>query len=375
MEENHVPNELRIRLREYFMYAKAMGRQQYYSKLYDKMSPALRGEVAYHINQEWISGVPFLSRDGHLGASISVEEHTLFITDIAMNLKAEAYGPQEIIIKMGEKAEKMYIMQKGVVAKGGNIISGGRYFGEDIILESGRRTYMVRALTFTDVFVLAKTVLEKILDSANYFGIRDQIRRASLCESFKMSFIRLAHIKAGITNSQYVKQDVPGQSSSPPPPRGGGGGGGSGRRKNDGPEIVKEAQRELNISRKVSQKSDYQNSQQQIVPVNSTPMIQSPSPQRSSRKQSTSRRGGGGGDGGNNYSRSKPPRILEMLQSRHDELVQAIRGLAQRNDRRSDSIEDRLNKMSSNAMMGLAIMCVLLAGMVVGLLITGGMSA
>lgn len=45
MEENHVPTELRIRLREYFMYAKAMNRQEYYSKLYDKMSPSLRGEV------------------------------------------------------------------------------------------------------------------------------------------------------------------------------------------------------------------------------------------------------------------------------------------------------------------------------------------
>ena len=108
MEETRVPNELRIRLREYFMYAKNMNRQSYYSKLYDKMSPSLRGEVAYHINQEWIGGVPFLSRAGHLGAAISKEEHTLFITDVAMSLKAEAYAPQEIVIKMGEKAEKMY---------------------------------------------------------------------------------------------------------------------------------------------------------------------------------------------------------------------------------------------------------------------------
>ena len=191
MEENHVPTELRIRLREYFMYAKAMNRQEYYSKLYDRMSPALRGEVAYHINEEWISNVPFLARQ----PGIENEEHHLFITDVAMNLKAEAYGPQEVVIKLGEKAEKMYIMQKGVVAKGGNIISGGKFFGADIILAAGRRTYMVRALTFTDLFVLRKTVLEQILESANYYGMSAQIRRASLCESFKMSFIRLAHIK------------------------------------------------------------------------------------------------------------------------------------------------------------------------------------
>ena len=231
MEETRVPNELRIRLREYFMYAKNMNRQSYYSKLYDKMSPSLRGEVAYHINQEWIGGVPFLSRAGHLGAAISKEEHTLFITDVAMSLKAEAYAPQEIVIKMGEKAEKMYIMQKGVVAKGGNIISGGSYFGEDIILASGRRTYMVRALTFTDLFVLRKSILEGILDSANYFGIRDQIRRASLCESFKMSFIRLAHIKAGIS-STFTRGHEQGEQAEGSRPtsatqRSGGGGGGS----------------------------------------------------------------------------------------------------------------------------------------------------
>ena len=326
--------------------------------------------------------MPFLSRDGHLQATISKEEHQLFITDIAMALKAEAYGPQEVVIKMGEKAEKMYIMQRGVVAKGGNIISGGSYFGADIILASGRRTYMVRALTFTDLFVLRKDALERILDSANYFGIQAQIRRASLCESFKLSFIRLAHIRAGIQNSQYVgNTDAQGagaqqqqQAGSPKAraPRGRGGGGGGSGSPTRGPEIVEEAQRELNASRKVS--SDFSNQQNQIVPTNYSspqqqqqqqPPIQAPSPSRSNRRKSTS---GGGGD----YSRSKPPRILEMLQSRHDELVQAIRGLAQRNDRRADSMEERLNKMSSNAMMGLIIMCVLLAGMVVGLLVTSG---
>ena len=181
------------------------------------MSPALRGELAYFINQHWISNVPFLSRAGHLAGTISEEEHKLFITDVAMHLDAEAFGPQEHIVKMGEKAEKMYIMQRGVVAKQGSIISGGKYFGEDIILQAGRRTYTVRALTFTDLFILKKEDLFKILDSANYFGIQDQIRRAALCESFKGTFIRLAHLKAGITNSKYVAAAAPGGGGSSRP--------------------------------------------------------------------------------------------------------------------------------------------------------------
>lgn len=387
MEENFVPRELRIRLREYFMYAKGIGRQLYYAKLYDKMSPALRGELAYFINQHWISNVPFLSRAGHLAATISEEEHKLFITDVAMHLDAEAYGPQEHIVKMGEKAEKMYIMQRGVVAKQGSIISGGKYFGEDIILQAGRRTYTVRALTFTDLFILKKEDLFKILDSANYFGIADQIRRAALCESFKGTFIRLAHLKAGITSKFTAANDV----------LGGGGGAarpGSGQSRGRGPAnqepasghqrgIAREAEREITIARKTSESASFNNNQQQMAPMASpsqhqiVPMggsgIQSPSPGRRKSMQGSVNRGGGGGStmgGTGNYSRSKPPRILEMLQSRHDELVQAIRGLAQRSDRRADSIEDRMNAMTSNAMMGLVLMCILLGGMCVGLLIT-----
>ena len=42
----------------------------------------------------------------------------------------------------------------------------GKYFGEDIILQAGRRTYTVRALTFTDLFVLRKEDLFSILGAS-----------------------------------------------------------------------------------------------------------------------------------------------------------------------------------------------------------------
>jgi hypothetical protein len=370
MEENFVPRELRIRLREYFMYAKGIGRQMYYAKLYDKMSPALRGELAYFINQHWISNVPFLSRAGHLGATISEEEHKLFITDIAMHLDAEAYGPQEHIVKMGEKAEKMYIMQRGVVAKQGSIISGGKYFGEDIILQAGRRTYTVRALTFTDLFVLRKEDLFSILDSANYFGIADQIRRAALCESFKGTFIRLAHLKAGIS-SKFTAAAEPQQGVGSRPGSASQSRGRAKVNQNQDPasshqrDIAREAEREIDISRKISDKQQVpvaSPSRQQIVPLGGSG-IHSPSPGRRGMQGRENR--------GANSVRSRPPKILDMLQGRHEELVQAIRGLAQRSDRRADSIEDRMNAMTSNAMMGLVLMCILLAGMCVGLLVTG----
>ena len=125
--------------------------------------PALRGEVCVFINKSWINSVPFFSRRGKLAAHIGEEEHRLFITAIAMNLTPHAYAPQEILIHIGEPAETMFIVQRGVVAKAGQIISSGRFFGEDIIMESDKRSYMVRALTFVDTFCLTKTDLRNIM--------------------------------------------------------------------------------------------------------------------------------------------------------------------------------------------------------------------
>lgn len=355
MAENHMPAELRVRLREYFMYCRQINRQKYYSTLLEKMSPALRGEVTYFINKAWIEAVPFLSRNGPMGAAIGEEEHRLFITDVAMSLNAVAFGPQEVIVKLGEPAERMYIMQRGVVAKQGQIIAGGKYFGEDIIMAAARRTYMVRALTFVDLFVLEKSKLEGILQSANFENIELLIRRAALCESFKMSFIRLAHMRAGIKDSKYLA--VPQAGSRPS----------SAKRlrtpasaqasQQGNATVVERAENELQISRKISEDRG------EVI------QYTTPEPASPSRRKSSTGRRRSNQDSGGAYVRSKPPRILEMLQNRHDELVNAIKGLAQRSDRRADMLEQRLTKISSTWTMGLSLMVLLLAGMVVGLLV------
>ena len=42
-----------------------------------------------------------------------------------MKLVPEAFAPQELIIRIGEPTEKMYMVQRGVVAMKGRIISSG----------------------------------------------------------------------------------------------------------------------------------------------------------------------------------------------------------------------------------------------------------
>ena len=372
MEENRIPQEMRVRLREYFMYCKGLQRQNYYKELLVKMSPALRGEVCVFINKSWINSVPFFSRRGKLAAHIGEEEHRLFITAIAMNLTPHAYAPQEILIHIGEPAETMFIVQRGVVAKAGQIISSGRFFGEDIIMESDKRSYMVRALTFVDTFCLTKTDLRNIMSSAHYPGIKKQLRKAALCESFRASFIRLAKISASLggsiaNNLEHASHEERRQRAVSTPQE---------KPETKEPEIF-------------VQDLDQQMVKQQPQPMvvqHQSPYVASPQhnnqqlmqPQTPHSVVSRSTRGGrstGRGKGGTiSKSRSKPPRILEMLQSRHDELVQAIGHVSSRADKRADMLAQRVDEVSNKRIMLLTIMCMLLAGMCIGLLATSGNS-
>ena len=357
MNENNLPRDLRIRLREYFMYCRHQQRQKYYQGLLTKMSPALRGEVTVFINRAWIDQVPFFCRKASSSLSIQIThaEHNQFITEISMKLNALAFAPQELIIKLGEPASAMYIVQKGVVAKQGQVLSQGRFFGEDIIMKAGRRPYLVRALTFVDCFSLRKKDLERILESADYSGMRKKIRRAALCESFKSNFIRLAGMRHGASQAIH---DADARADARPPK--------SPESKEAQQGVMIVAQQELEAAREAQSPT--------------AGMFESPTaghgstttPSRSSgrrRERGSSSRRRGSGDGGGGYAKSKPPRILEMLQNRHDELVSAIQNVSQRADRRADLMDQRLQKMSSQWMMGLVVGVILLGGICVGLLL------
>jgi hypothetical protein len=79
MSENHMPNDLRIRLREYFQYSKQLNRQRYYQALLMEMSPSLRGEVANFINSAWLENIPFFNPPHML-----VDERETFCTAISL---------------------------------------------------------------------------------------------------------------------------------------------------------------------------------------------------------------------------------------------------------------------------------------------------
>lgn len=166
LAEINTPQEKRREIREYFHHCRQLFRAEYYNNLLLQMSPKLRGDVALHCHCLWVEQISFFRAE-------SDEERQSFITAIALNLNLEAYAPKELIIKQGEFTEKMYIIQRGLVARLGRVLGAGRFFGEDVILHNSRRNYFVRVLTYLDVYSLSKEDLDDIL-SVRAVGCGDQ---------------------------------------------------------------------------------------------------------------------------------------------------------------------------------------------------------
>mmetsp|Transcript_27390 Transcript_27390/g.89649 ORF Transcript_27390/g.89649 Transcript_27390/m.89649 type:complete len:686 (+) Transcript_27390:150-2207(+) len=169
MKETNLPVDLRLRLRAYFRYRRRNTSVEDWHMLLNLMSPALRGEVAMQQCGTWIGNVPFFR-----GAPQD------FVTEIALTLGSETFPQSEEIIKQGELATKMYIVERGVVGGKGRVFTSGKVFGEDILAGEGEATYTARAMTFTDLFALHRGDLEEV--AARFPTVRRMLR-TSACKA------------------------------------------------------------------------------------------------------------------------------------------------------------------------------------------------
>eukprot|EP00500_Bicosoecida_sp_ms1_P000700 CAMPEP_0203808006 /NCGR_PEP_ID=MMETSP0115-20131106/1370_1 /ASSEMBLY_ACC=CAM_ASM_000227 /TAXON_ID=33651 /ORGANISM="Bicosoecid sp, Strain ms1" /LENGTH=879 /DNA_ID=CAMNT_0050716689 /DNA_START=358 /DNA_END=2994 /DNA_ORIENTATION=- len=173
MAEIKLPNDLRLQLREYFDHCRQLHRNKYYQGLLLQMSPSLRKAVAMHCHSVWIRAVPFFNAPED-------DERSEFVASISVVLVPMAFAPLEKIVLEGEKTSKMYIIQRGLAIRRGNLLTTGDFFGEDMILTNARRAYSVRSLTFLDVYSLSKRGLRDALNAGEFAKTKKLIRRAAI---------------------------------------------------------------------------------------------------------------------------------------------------------------------------------------------------
>jgi len=165
-----IPEEMQLRLREYFVQSKHLQIAQSHNNLLELMSPMLQGEVVWQISERWLRHVWFL-KDAEDG----------FMVQLALNLQAAVFAPHE-----QPPVGNLYIVHRGLAIYNGKVLSQGKVWGEDMIItnEKFRTEATAWAITYLDVMTISRN---DFMDLALTFP---PSMKAIRIAAYKMSFSR-----------------------------------------------------------------------------------------------------------------------------------------------------------------------------------------
>ena len=168
--------ELRTKLREYFHQTKHLRVASAHRRLLSQMSPALQSKITLMCNEKWLRRVSFLN---------GAEEG--FIIQLALQLTAMVFAPGELA-----PTGFLYIVHRGVALYGGRVLTGGKVWGDDVILmdDSLRRQWCARAMNYLEVFVISR---DELINTAFQFpATLKVIRRAALMLAMRRYLVTAA---------------------------------------------------------------------------------------------------------------------------------------------------------------------------------------
>ena len=163
----NIPHETRIKTREYLRQARYLSKHQAYIELVDNFSHDIRNDLVLKMSSATLNAVWYLADCGKDSAD--------FIIDLALKLDRTCWAPKEKI-----SAIQLNIIMRGVVAKAGNIMTEGSYWGEDIIITVPvlRDMRGVSTLSYVEVCSLSRNDLEESLEQ--FPEANDSIRKAAV---------------------------------------------------------------------------------------------------------------------------------------------------------------------------------------------------
>jgi hypothetical protein len=153
-----LPSDLEKRINDFYTYIweQRLGYDE--SSVLSALPPGLRTEISLFLKKDVIQKVEIFQK--------ASDE---FIREIAQHLRPQIAMPGEVIFHAGDTARNMYFISKGlveIIGADGNIIttrSDGDFFGELALLYKRKRSASVRAVDYSDMYVLDVNVFEKVL--------------------------------------------------------------------------------------------------------------------------------------------------------------------------------------------------------------------
>ncbi|CAJ1349613.1 unnamed protein product [Effrenium voratum] len=220
MQEQGLPQELRKRLRSFFLSNKHQAQYARDQQLLTNMSPQLQAEVSITLNWQWLLKVSFFRQfiklmDIKELSGVNTDPYRACIADIAHSMECRAYAQQELFGEL----QALFILSRGLVAINSRVALVGTVWGEDFVLAdmSLVRPVSAFALTYLEVLCLTRamfmTVIERRKSTCPQLGqivrhycVRVAARRGVLSEAAKR--LRLPKARSVKANGKELRKEI-----------------------------------------------------------------------------------------------------------------------------------------------------------------------
>ena len=173
---NNIPTPMAQRLRSYMMQQRGLQlRQQLADRALPSLSLQLQLEVVQHVHRLWLGQVWFVRE---LEAPVKVR--------LAFAMESKVMAPGEVAPN-----RYLYVISRGTIIFGGLVLCRGGTWGDDIILSNPDNfvPFLARAITYTDVQILARDVLYAAV--AHYPASAARLRRDTIFLALRRYVIRI----------------------------------------------------------------------------------------------------------------------------------------------------------------------------------------
>lgn len=178
---NNLPQELRRRLREYLHQTRHLQMASASKEIVTLLSPALQGEVTWAVNKRWLMRVSFFNK-----------AEPEFLVQISLCLSPLVFTPGELAV-----SGYLYIVHRGIALYGGRVLTSGRVWGEDCIIQSAhlQKKWCARAMNYLEVYMISR---DDVLEVAQSFPTTWHIiRKQAVRMAVRRQFILAAKLIAG----------------------------------------------------------------------------------------------------------------------------------------------------------------------------------
>jgi voltage-gated potassium channel len=171
LRNKRVPGDLQGRVRDYYSYVWETHKSISTVTMVDELPHTLAMEVLLFLNRAILEKV-----------SLFKNANEIFVREIVQLLRPLIFLPDDYIIRQGEYGDCMYFLASGDVEIVVNdtrvaVLGQGSPFGETALIQGEKRNASVRALSYCDVYRLAKADLDGL--RSRYPDFDAQVRKVA----------------------------------------------------------------------------------------------------------------------------------------------------------------------------------------------------